>query len=89
MDVAANNMTTGPPMPNTDKSADTHTAFEEAVALYEAAQAEFEQFKLEFRSRLRENPDFEALEHAKWKLHRSRARLMKLFRAKDRRSGPT
>jgi hypothetical protein len=63
--------------------------FDEAVATYEAAQAEFEEFKLEFRSRLRENPDLEALELAKWKLYRSRARLMRLFRAKERRGLPT
>jgi hypothetical protein len=91
MDVAAkyDPAMTGPRMQTRDEFDEAQALFDEAVATYEAAKAEFEEFKLEFRSRLRENPDLEALELAKWKLYRSRARLMRLFRAKERRGLPT
>ncbi len=68
-------------MPSSDE-------FDEAVAIYEAARAKFRALQAKSRSRLRENVDYEALELARWEMFKTRARLIRLFREKDRKERP-
>lgn len=75
-------------MPTRDEFDDATALFDKAVAMYEAAKVEFETLRRKIRSEIRENVDYQALELAQWKLFKSRARLMRVFREKDRRERP-
>lgn len=75
-------------MPTRDGFDNAQALFDEAVAMYETAKAEFEALQERLRRRFQQNTDYEALEVAKWNLFRTRARLMRVFRERDKRGRP-
>ncbi len=75
-------------MPTRDEFDEAQALFDETIALYEAAKAEFETLKAKIRGRFRTNVDYESLELVQRKLFRTRARLMRLHRERDRRGRP-
>jgi hypothetical protein len=61
------------------------TPFDEAAAMYEAAKTEFDILRTKVRSSFPGNFDYEALELAQREIYRTRARLMRLHRERDRK----
>ena len=75
-------------MPTRDELDEAHALLDEAVAMYETASAEFHALKTKIRSGYRTNADYEAFEAAERKLFKTRARLMRLHRERDRKQRP-
>ena len=72
-------------LPALDELHEGVALFDEALATYKAARAEFRMLRANIRTRFQENIDHQALELAQWKAFKARARLMRLFRQRDRR----
>lgn len=71
-------------MATRDELDEAQTLLNEALAMYDAACAEFQVLKTKMRSGYRTDADYEAFEAAERKLFKTRARLMRLHRERDR-----
>ena len=71
-----------------DEFDEARALFDEAAAMYEAAKTEFDALRKKIGTRLRTNVDYGVLEPAQRKLFRTRARLMRLTRKRDREERP-